>query len=114
MTTSFKTTRRNRRHNRIRARLSGTAERPRLAVFRSNKFIYAQLIDDDAGTTLVAMNSRDTKKRGVAAAEAVGKGIAEKAVAKNIAKAVFDRGGFEYIGQIKVLADAARAGGLEF
>ncbi len=106
---------RTRRHTRIRARLSGTGEKPRLAVFRSNRFVYAQLIDDEKGVTLVSANSR-TLKSGSARerAEAVGKVIAEGAKAKGITAAVFDRGGFQYQGVIAALANGARAAGLTF
>ena len=95
-----------RRHKRIRATISGTAERPRLSVFRSNKFIYAQLIDDTKGHTLAQANASDAK--------AVGADIAKKAKAAKIAKVVFDRGGYLYTGKIKAVADSAREGGLDF
>lgn len=114
-TTSRKLDQRTRRHTRIRARVSGTEERPRLAVFRSNRFIYAQLIDDSKGTTIAAANSRTAK--GATAREratAVGKSIAETAKQKGVTKAVFDRGGFQYQGVIAALADGAREGGLSF
>jgi len=120
---------RGRIHQRIRRRLRGTAERPRLAVFRSVAHIYAQLIDDDKGATLVAASSVDkaaasdkpakgktTKPGGgnVAAAKAIGQLVAERAKQKGITKVVFDRGGYPYHGRVKALADAARAAGLEF
>ena len=109
---------RRRVHNRIRRKLAGTAERPRLAVFRSEAHIYAQIIDDTQGTTLVAASSvdKDAKTNGgnVAAAKAIGKLVAERAKEKGVAKVVFDRGGFPYHGRIKALADAAREAGLEF
>ena len=109
---------RNRIHQRIRRKLAGTPERPRLAVFRSVAHIYAQVIDDSAGRTLVAASSVDkgvrTKGGNVAAAKAIGKLVAERAKEKGIAKVVFDRGGFPYHGRVKALADAARAAGLEF
>ena len=95
-----------RRHKRIRSRISGTAERPRLSVFRSNKFVYAQLVDDEKGNTLAQANAADAK--------AVGVEIAKKAKAAKIEKVVFDRGGYLYIGKIKAVADAAREGGLIF
>ncbi len=95
-----------RRHNRIRSILSGTSERPRLSVFKSNKFIYAQIIDDTKGHTLVQSSSNDAKK--------VGSDIAKKAKALKIVKVVFDRGGYLYTGKIKAIADSAREGGLEF
>lgn len=106
---------RHERHVRIRARVSGTGERPRLAVFRSNRFIYAQLIDDTKGTTLVSADSRTEK--GASAREragAVGKAIADAAKAKGITAVVFDRGGFQYQGVIAALADGARDAGLSF
>jgi len=109
---------RRRVHERIRRKLAGTAERPRLAVFRSEAHIYAQIIDDAAGKTLVAASSVDkaakTNGGNVAAAKAIGKLVAERAKEKGLAKVVFDRGGFAYHGRIKALADAAREAGLEF
>lgn len=106
---------RERRHKRIRSRVSGTAERPRLSVFRSNKFIYAQLIDDAQGKTICSSSdiasSKGTKmERAVTA----GKDIAEKAKKQNITTVVFDRGGFRFTGRVKALADSARAEGLSF
>ena len=108
-------------HQRIRKRLSGTPARPRLAVFRSNKHIYAQVIDDAKGTTLTAASSldvdakKDIKHGGnVAAAKAVGKLVAERAKAKGIDAVLFDRGGYIYHGRVKALADAAREAGLKF
>ena len=104
-----------RRKARIRAKINGTASRPRLAVFKSNKFIYAQIIDDTKGHTLVSADSRDSKaKKPVESAKEVGISIAAKAKAAKITKVVFDRGGNLYTGKIKVVADAAREGGLEF
>jgi large subunit ribosomal protein L18 len=124
---------RSRVHKRIRQKLRGTAERPRLAVFRSVAHIYAQVIDDAQGKTLVAASSvakdakparaakggkttKTSKTSGgnVAAAMAIGKLVAERAKQKGIAKVVFDRGGYPYHGRIKALAEAARAAGLEF
>jgi large subunit ribosomal protein L18 len=109
---------RRRVHQRIRRKLAGTPERPRLAVFRSEAHIYAQIIDDTAGKTLVAASSVDkaakTNGGNVAAAKAIGKLVAERAKEKGVAKVVFDRGGFPYHGRIKALADAAREAGLEF
>ncbi|MBQ4482147.1 MAG: 50S ribosomal protein L18 [Lachnospiraceae bacterium] len=112
---------RQKKHLRIRNRFSGTAERPRLAVFRSNKHIYAQVIDDEAGTTLAAASTVEKDIKGQLkftdnkeAAESVGKAIAERAKAKGIEEVVFDRGGFLYHGKIQVLADAAREAGLKF
>jgi len=111
--------RRARIRNRVRVVISGTAERPRLSVFRSNKQIYAQLIDDAQGTTLVAAGSTDKTivgKEGSKSDKAamVGNLIAEKALAAGITEVVFDRGGNLYHGRIKQLADAARKGGLKF
>jgi large subunit ribosomal protein L18 len=104
-----------RRRARIRAKISGTPERPRLAVFKSHKYIYAQIIDDTKGNTLVAADSRLAKgKTPVDRAKEVGIDIAKKALAAKIDKVVFDRGGFLYAGKIKVVADAAREGGLKF
>jgi large subunit ribosomal protein L18 len=104
-------------HKRIRQRLQGTPERPRLAVFRSLKHIYAQVIDDRAGNTLVAASSNE-KKAGnggnIAGAKEVGRAVAERAKEKGITKVVFDRGGYLYHGRVKALADAAREAGLEF
>ena len=109
---------RSRIHRRIRRKLRGTAERPRLAVYRSVAHIYAQLIDDAAGATLVSASSVDkggrTNGGNVAAAKAIGKLVAERAKAKGIGRVVFDRGGYIYHGRVKALADAARAAGLEF
>lgn len=104
-----------RRKARIRAKISGTAERPRLAVFKSHKYIYAQIIDDTKGNTLVSFDSRQAKgAKPVDRAKEVGVGIAKKAIAAKIDKVVFDRGGYLYAGKIKVVADAAREGGLKF
>ncbi|WP_041076694.1 50S ribosomal protein L18 [Thermotoga caldifontis] len=110
-----------RRHLRIRKKIKGTPERPRLAVFRSEKHIYAQIIDDTKGHTLVAASTLDKELRGklvktynVEAAKEVGRLIAQRALSLGIKKVVFDRGGFKYHGRIKALADAAREAGLEF
>jgi large subunit ribosomal protein L18 len=112
---------RQRLHDRIRKKISGTTARPRLAVFRSQGHIYAQVINDDMGQTLCAASSldkslREKQKKGanVAAAKAVGLLIAERAKEKGVTLVVFDRGGFQYHGRIKALADAAREGGLKF
>jgi large subunit ribosomal protein L18 len=109
---------RTRIHHRIRRKLRGSTERPRLAVFRSVSHIYAQVIDDAEGVTLVSASSVDkggkTKGGNVAAAKAIGKLVAERAKEKGITKVVFDRGGYLYHGRVKALADAARAAGLEF
>lgn len=113
---------RHRRHLRLRQRVSGTAERPRLSVFRSNKYLYAQVIDDAKGSTLAAAStlqkpisgSLGGKCANLAAAKLLGKTIAERAKEKGISKVCFDRGGYRYHGRIKALADAAREAGLEF
>lgn len=109
------------KHNRMRNRFSGTAERPRLAVFRSNNHMYAQIIDDTVGNTLVAASTLDkevkaelTKTNNVEAAAYLGTVIAKKALDKGIKTVVFDRGGFIYQGKIQALAEAAREAGLEF
>ncbi len=112
---------RENKHRRIRNRFAGTAERPRLAVFRSNNHMYAQIIDDTVGNTLVSASTLDKevkaeieKTNDVAAAAQVGTVIAKKAIEKGINEVVFDRGGFIYQGKIKALADAAREAGLQF
>ena len=110
---------RARRHRRVRKKVSGTAARPRLAVFRSNKHIYAQVIDDVAGRTLAAASTEDASLKdgngsNIDAATKVGTLVAERAKAAGVEKVVFDRGGFRYHGRVAALADAARAGGLEF
>lgn len=108
-----------RRHRRIRKKVGGTAQRPRLAVFRSNRHIHAQLIDDVAGVTLAAASTLDPTLRSSAtsnceAAAAVGRLLAQRAADAGIAGVVFDRGGFMYHGRVAALADAAREAGLEF
>ena len=106
---------RQRIHARIRAKLSGTEQRPRLNVYRSLNNIYAQVIDDQTWSTLVSASTIKLKTGGnIAAAKEIGKEVAEKAVEKGIKKVVFDRGGYLYHGRIKALADAAREAGLEF
>ena len=109
---------RTRRHIRVRRKISGTAERPRLCVYRSNSNIYAQIIDDVAGNTLVQASTLDkeikTKHANKVAAKEVGTLIAKRAAEKNIKSVVFDRGGYIYHGVVKELAEAAREGGLEF
>ena len=109
------------RHLRVRKNLAGTAQRPRLNVFRSSSGIYAQIIDDAAGHTLVSASSVDKelreKVKGLKKSEqakVVGKAVAERAKGKGITAVVFDRGGFKYVGRVKALADGAREGGLEF
>ncbi len=109
---------RKRRHVRVRRRVHGTAERPRLAVFRSNKYIYAQVIDDDAGRTIAAASSLEDGLKGkgltVETAGEVGTLVADRAKEAGIETVIFDRGGFPYHGRVKALADAAREAGLEF
>jgi large subunit ribosomal protein L18 len=102
------------RHKRVRSRISGTAARPRLAVFRSNKFVSVQLIDDVAGNTIAAAHGREFKGSQSVQAAAIGKAIAERAKKLGVSAIVFDRGGYAYAAQVKALADAARAGGLTF
>jgi large subunit ribosomal protein L18 len=107
---------RARRHARVRRKVAGTAERPRLAVFRSSKHIYVQLIDDSTGRTLASASTIADKPGGakIEAAAAVGRLIAERAKAAGIENVVFDRGGFRYHGRIAAIAEAARAAGLKF
>ncbi|HEV2757254.1 MAG TPA: 50S ribosomal protein L18 [Actinomycetota bacterium] len=116
MTTTKKSTPLERRHRRVRKKVIGSAERPRLAVYRSNRHIYAQVIDDVAGRTLAAASTLvvgdgDDPK---AKAKAVGAQVAEKAKAAGVERVTFDRGGFRYTGRIQALADGAREAGLEF
>ncbi len=114
-TTAPKIIKRERRHARIRARVKGNAMMPRLAIYRSNRAIDAQLIDDELGKTIAAVDSRSSKaKTAGERAKEVGKTIAKLAKEKGIEKAVFDRGGFQYLGSIAVLAEGAREGGLSF
>lgn len=104
-----------RRKARTRAKITGTAERPRLAIFRSHKYLYVQVIDDTKGHTIVSADSRTMKgKTPVEKAKELGQEIAKKAKAAKITKIVFDRGGYIYTGKIKMVADMAREGGLEF
>jgi large subunit ribosomal protein L18 len=112
---------RQRRHRRVRKRVTGSAERPRLCVFRSLRYVYAQLIDDDEGRTLAAASSRDSavvpngaSRHTVEAAKAVGKAIGERAKAAGVERVVFDRGGYLYHGRVKAVAEGAREAGLEF
>ena len=112
---------RQRVHQRVRTRVAGTPDRPRLSVYRSLEHIYAQVIDDHSGKTLASASSNDgdTKKNlkgggNVAAAKVIGKVIAERAKAAGVSKVVFDRGGYKYHGRVKALADAAREAGLQF
>ena len=116
-TSKAKVAARHRRHRRVRRRVTGTSERPRLAVYRSNRGIAAQVIDDVAGRTLAAASFQDKTIAGKGRAEApaaVGKLVAERAREAGIASVVFDRGGYLYHGRVKALADAARENGLEF
>lgn len=112
---------RQRRRNRVRSAVRGTMERPRLTVFRSSKHIYAQVIDDDRGVTLASASTVSAELKGkvsyggnIAAAQAVGQLLADKAKAAGVSKVCFDRGHYRYHGRIKALADAARTGGLSF
>ena len=122
MTRRRETQLRVRRHRRVRKKVIGTAERPRLAVFRSNRHVVAQVIDDDAGRTLAAASSVEKELRSSSVgnsgnktgAAAVGRLVAERARAAGISRVVFDRGGFRYHGRVAALADAAREAGLEF
>jgi large subunit ribosomal protein L18 len=108
------------RHHRVRQKISGTPEQPRLCVFRSLKHIYAQVVDDSQGRTLVAASTLDeeigkeNKKNKISQAEMVGTLLAKRAVEKKISQVAFDRGGFKYHGRVKALAEAARKGGLKF
>ena len=121
MTTAYKTRGRGRRRRRVRKRVHGTAERPRLCVFRSLRRFYAQLIDDDSGRTLVQARSTEpgvveagAPVRGLAAARAVGRALGERASAAGVGRVVFDRSGYLYHGQVRAAAEAAREAGLEF
>ena len=121
MRTESKVVGRKIRHLRVRTKVQGTAERPRLAIFRSLNHIYAQVVDDTVGRTLVSVDSRSTDFLGkaksggnVAAAKIVGELVAKKAQAGGIGQVVFDRGGYQYHGRVKALAEAARAAGLKF
>jgi len=110
-----KTISRTRRHARIRARIMGTPERPRLAVYKSNRYLHAQIIDDNAGKTLVAGSTKGMKaKKKTEAARALGAALAKDAKAAGITTVVFDRGGFRYTGRVAVLAEAAREAGIKF
>ncbi len=125
---AIKTQKRDRRHARVRAKVLGTVERPRLSIFRSNKFIYAQIIDDEAGKTLVSASDMELKgatsakssgapkkKKGkIESSKTIGVELAKKAKEKNISKVVFDRGGYLYAGRVKAVAEGAREGGLDF
>ena len=113
--TSLKEQQRKRRHTKVRAKVSGTKNKPRLIVFRSNNAIYAQLVDDSKGQVLVSFSSLKMKKeKGFEAAKKVGLELAKLAKGKKISACVFDRGGYLYHGQVKALAEGAREGGLKF
>ncbi len=119
--THYLKTSRQMRHDRVRAKVNGSPERPRLNIFRSNNHIYAQVIDDSIGQTLAAANSLEPALRettasqtGMEQAKLVGKTVAQRAKDKGITKVVFDRGGYIYHGRVKALAEAAREGGLDF
>ena len=115
MSTPSRDALRRKRHERLRLRISGSAERPRLSVFRSAKYIYAQVIDDTTGRTLAAASSREADLGGdspVDTARAVGKAVAERAKAAGVSSAVLDRGGYQYHGRVRSLAEGAREGGL--
>jgi large subunit ribosomal protein L18 len=104
-----------RRHKKIRAKVFGTEEKPRLSVFKSNKYIYGQLINDDKSVTILSLSSMKVKgKTFTERCVETGKEIAKLALAKKISKVVFDRGGFKYVGRVKAFADGAREGGLKF
>ena len=109
---------RDRRHRRVRKKVEGTASRPRLAVFKSNRYIYAQIIDDEGGRTLVSASSRDKSLAGktltVDSAADVGKLLAQRANDADVAEVVFDRGGYPFHGRVKALADAVRKAGVKF
>jgi large subunit ribosomal protein L18 len=117
MTVLTKPAQRLKRRRRVRAKISGTAERPRISVFRSNRGIFAQLIDDDAGRTVASVSWIEADLRGLGKmeqAQRVGALLAERARAAGVETAVFDRGGYQYHGRVKALADGAREGGLNF
>jgi len=111
----FKTEKRDRRHRRIRAKISGTLVMPRLAVYKSNKFVYGQLINDEKGETLAAASTKDSKGKGMLEkSKHAGLALAKMAKEKKIDTVVFDRGGFIYTGRVKAFAEGAREGGLKF
>ncbi len=117
MTVVSKPVKRLKRRRRVRAKIHGTAERPRISVFRSNRGIFAQLIDDDTGRTLVAVNWTESELRALGRMEQATRAgglLAERAKAAGVETAVFDRGGYKYHGRVKALADGAREGGLTF
>jgi large subunit ribosomal protein L18 len=112
--TNKKAESRERRHNRIRARVSGTVARPRLAVYKSNRYLHAQIIDDEAGKTIVAGSTKEVGGKKMDAAKQLGTNLAKAAKAAGVTTVVFDRGGFRYTGRVAMLAEAAREGGLKF
>ena len=117
MTVSYAPARRLKRRRRVRAKVHGSAERPRISVFRSNRGIHAQLVDDRAGRTLAAVSWTEADLRGLKPMEQAGqagRALAERAKAQGVTTAVFDRGGYRYHGRVKALADGAREGGLRF
>ncbi|MBI1869416.1 50S ribosomal protein L18 [Candidatus Gottesmanbacteria bacterium] len=107
---------RKKRHTRIRVKFAGTKERPRLSVFRSNRYIYAQIIDDETRTTLASIHTKTLgfKGKGIDKAQAAGQELAKRAKKQGIIRVVFDRGGYRYHGQVKAVADSARKEGLKF
>jgi large subunit ribosomal protein L18 len=117
MSTPSRDALRRKRHDRLRLRISGSTERPRLSVFRSAKYIYAQVVDDTTGNTLAAASSREAALSGgagkVEAARAVGRAVAERAKAAGVSTVVLDRGGYRYHGRVRSLAEGAREGGLD-
>jgi len=117
MATNSRAKNRKKRHRRIRARMAGTEQRPRIAVFRSNQHLSVQLVNDETGAVLVALSDRDvknTKAKPMEKAKEIGVLLAKKATDISVLKVVFDRGGYKYHGNIKALAEGARAGGLKF
>ncbi|MDP9385958.1 MAG: 50S ribosomal protein L18 [Actinomycetota bacterium] len=117
MSVATRPAKRLKRRRRVRAKVHGTAERPRISVFRSNRGIFVQLVDDDAGRTLAAVNWTEAELRSLGRMEQAGRAgalLAERARAAGVATAVFDRGGYQYHGRVKALAEGAREGGLKF
>ena len=114
MSKATKTQQKNRRQERVRAKTKGSETRPRLSVFRSNKFIYAQIINDETGVTVAQASSRELGGSGVEAARKVGAEVAKRAQEKGVAEVVFDRGAYAYMGNVQALAEGAREAGLNF
>lgn len=118
MNTQERRERRYKRHRRIRAKIFGTAARPRLVIFRSRTHLYAQLVDDETGRTIASMSDgaikAKSKKQKIEISKEIGRALAQKAIAQNIQKVVFDRGGYAYHGHVKAVAEGAREGGLQF